>query len=220
MSGLFRQSFNDTSNAQETEILGGTDQTRIGNVSDSLKVAIQNSVVITAETEPATFAINLLDTATANNKSMLSIVNTTGSTVVVRIREIRVVNTQNTAVTGTVTDFNLYRCTSHSGGTSVTPQTYDTADSLNASVTVRTGATITGEVAAALRHWDMSNDEWGPGANDVESFEHTLAMLIPSITALNKTKAITLRANEGLTLKCTTNTAVGLFDIVIIFTQE
>jgi len=38
MAGIYRQSFDDTSNAPETEILGGTDQTRIGNVGDRLKV--------------------------------------------------------------------------------------------------------------------------------------------------------------------------------------
>jgi hypothetical protein len=42
MSGVFRQSFDDTNNAQETEILGGTDQTKIGNSADSLKTAVTN----------------------------------------------------------------------------------------------------------------------------------------------------------------------------------
>lgn len=38
MSGNFRTSWNDASNASETELLGGTDQTKIGNVGDRLKV--------------------------------------------------------------------------------------------------------------------------------------------------------------------------------------
>jgi hypothetical protein len=38
MSGMMRQSFDDTSPAQETEIIGGTDQTKIGNTGDRLKV--------------------------------------------------------------------------------------------------------------------------------------------------------------------------------------
>ena len=45
MSGVYRTSFDDTSNAAETEILGGTDQTKIGNVSDRLKV---NSDVVSS----------------------------------------------------------------------------------------------------------------------------------------------------------------------------
>lgn len=38
MSGNYRTSFDDTSNAAETEILGGTDQTKVGNLGDRLKV--------------------------------------------------------------------------------------------------------------------------------------------------------------------------------------
>lgn len=218
--GQMRNSFDDTSPAAEFELLGGTDQTKIGNITDSLKTSITNSVVVTGEAELATFCMNATDITSANNKSLLSIVNTTGSNVKIKVREIRVINTQNTAVTGVVVDINLVRCTSHSGGTSLTPSLYDTTDSLDGSVTIRTGATITGEDSAVLRHWDMSSDEWGPGTNDVESFEHTIAMLIPAYTALPKTKPITLNANEGITFKCITNTTTGKFDILVVFTQE
>ncbi len=44
MSGNFRTSWNDASNASETELLGGTDQTKIGNVGDRLKVDASVSV--------------------------------------------------------------------------------------------------------------------------------------------------------------------------------
>lgn len=44
MSGNFRTSWNDASNAAETELLGGTDQTKIGNVGDRLKVDATVSV--------------------------------------------------------------------------------------------------------------------------------------------------------------------------------
>lgn len=220
MSGIYRTSWNDDSNAAEVELLGGTNQTKIGNVTDSLKTYISNAVVVTGEAELATFIINARDIASANNKSLVSLVNTSGSSVKIKIRELRVINTQNSAVTGVVIDINLLRCTSHTSGTLLTPATYDTADTLNSSVTARTGATITGEATDILRHWDMSSDEWGPGANDVESTEHTLNMLIPSYVALPKTKPITLNANEGITFKCITNTTTGLFDIVVMFTQE
>ena len=58
MTGTYRTSFNDDSNAPETEILGGTDQTKIGNVGDRLKVslepcgtdAVQGPLTLTAST--------------------------------------------------------------------------------------------------------------------------------------------------------------------------
>jgi hypothetical protein len=202
------------------ELLGGTDQTKIGNSSDSLKVSVTNPVVITGEAELATFCACLYDVASDNNKSLLSLVNTTGSDVRLKIREIRIINTRNAPVTGVVADIQLLRCTSHSGGTSITPGAYDTSDTLNGHITARTGATISGESAVILRHWDISTDEWGPGSNDVESTEHTLSMLIPSYTVLPKTKPLTLNANEGFTFKCVTNTTTGLFDITVVFTQE
>lgn len=221
MSGIFRQSFNDTSNAPETEILGGTDQTKIGNTGDRLKVdANFSSPPTITEQTFATFIVTIIDVATANNKSMFSLQNSSDSTVKLKFREMRIVNTQNSAVTGTVVDFRFRRATSHSAGTSVTPQAFDTTDTLNGSITARTGATITGESAADLMRWKWSTDEWAQGAQDVESSDHVMTSLLPVYITQFKTKPITLNANEALTLKCVTNTTTGLFDIQLIFTQE
>lgn len=199
---------------------GGTDGTSIGNVSDSLKVAITQGASLQAY-EAASFIAWSLSTATANNKSMISVVNTTGSSVVFKLRAIRVINTQNTAVTGVIVDLNAYRCTSHSGGTLLTTATMDTNDTLNSSITVRTGATITGEdTTAPLLHLDLSTDEWGPGAADVEAMDHTSQSLLYFYQHTPPLKPITLRANQGFTLKCVTNTTTGSFDIQLLFTQE
>lgn len=204
-----------------TVIKGATDQTHIGNVSDALKVVVQNIVPIsTAETEAATFVAYGLGLAIGNNKSMMSIVNASGSTVKIRIREIRIINIQNTAVTGVVADYRLLRCTSHSSGTNITPLAHDTADTLSGSVTVKTNATITGEAANPLRRWQFSTDEWGVGASDVESNSHDTQMNRSLFDTAPKTKTITLNANEGITIKQVTNSTVGSFDILVVFTQE
>lgn len=68
MSGLFRQSFDDLNNAQEVELLGGTDQTKIGNSGDKLKV--DNSGV----TQPISAASLPLPSGAAT-ESTLSILN-------------------------------------------------------------------------------------------------------------------------------------------------
>lgn len=201
------------------KVVGGTDSTTIGNVGDSLKVSVTSGSSL-QEYEAPTFTVWSLATATANNKSMISLVNTTGSTVALKIRAIRMINTQNTAVTGVVVDINGYRCTSHSGGTLLTPAVMDTSDTLNSSLTVRTGATIVGEVTTPLIHLDLSTDEWGPGANDVEATDHTFQSLHFFYEHKYPMKPITLRANEGFTLKCVTNTTTGSYDIQVLFTQE
>lgn len=170
--------------------------------------------------ELATFVVQGRDVATGNGKSMLSIFNAAGSGIVLKLRELFIINVQNTAVTGVVSEFALHRITGHSAGTSLTPDTYDTADSLSASATARTGGTITGEGTRALKHWDWSNDDWAQGAADVESADHAIQAVFNLLPNQPWCKPITMRAGEGIHIKHVTNTTVGLFDIVAVFTQE
>lgn len=194
-----------------TGVEGGTDGTVIGNVADSLK---------TTEAELATFTAHASDIVIAQNKSMMSIVNTTSSTVTVRLRQVWVVNTRTTATTGVVADFRLLRCVTHSSGTLVTTGLHDTTDAQDASVTVRTGATVGTEDTAILKRIVWSSDEWGAGTLDTEALQVALQQTVPGYWQAPKTKPITLRANEGITLKQVTNSANGFFDVTMVFTQE
>ncbi len=205
----------------DTTLKGGTDSTVIGNVGDRLKVdASFSSPPTVAEREYATFSVYAQSVALGNNKSMVSLVNTSGSTVKVRIKEIRIINTQTSALTGVNADFRLLRCVSHSSGTQITPEAHDTTDSLDSAVTARTGATIGTEGSAVLRRWMWSSDEWSFGAPDVESADHAMQNLWPAYDTASKTKPITLNADEGITIKQVTNSSNGTFDILVVFTQE
>lgn len=172
--------------------------------------------------EVATFTAISTATAPANNKSMFSIVNTTGSAVVGKIQEVYLTNVQTSAVTGVVITFELRRIVSHSGGTAITAiETMDSSDSLNSSITVRTNATVGTESANLLWRSLWSSDDWGTGTLDVEAHGHAFQTLFPIYSKrTSESKPITLRANEGLTIKCATNTTVGSFDLVVVFTQE
>lgn len=178
------------------------------------------SVVTSKEQQNPTFLAYAGDVQIGNNKSMISLVNASGSTVKVKIREIKIISAQTTAVTGLISTMTLLRCTNHSAGTSLTPQAYDTTDTLSGSVTARTGATISGELAPVIRKWNWSTDEYGVGAQDIESMDHALAELLPGWGYPFGTKPFTLNANEGLTLKQIVNSTVGTFNISIIFTVE
>jgi hypothetical protein len=180
----------------------------------------QGQVVRPTETYFPTFFILASAITIAQNKSMLSIVNAGGSPVRLRIRQLKIVNAQTTAVTGVVANFNLFRITGHSGGTLITPLSADTSDVIEASVTVRTGATVAGEAANALMRWLYSSDEWGVGAADVESVDHTSQTLNKLIDVDRYVKPVTLRAGEGISIKQTTNSTNGSFDILFIVTQE
>jgi hypothetical protein len=181
-----------------------------------------SGTVTTTSSELATFISFATGISIANNKSMLSITNATGSGVNVKIKEIYLVNIQTTAVTGVAGNFELRRCTSHSGGTAITAiEKMDSSDSLNANVTVRTNATITGESSTLLWRSLFSTDEWNVGTLDQEGNDHIFQTMFPIFKQSGKdTKALLLRPNEGLTVKFATNSTAGTFDIVFVFTQE
>jgi hypothetical protein len=188
--------------------------------SNQPAIPVSVSSITSGGDELATFVVLAKDIAIGNNKSMLSIVNNSGSTVKVKVRELYLINSQTAAVTGVISDFELHRCVSHSAGTSITPQSYDTADSLDASVTARTGATIGTENAAILKRWEWSSDEWGVGTLDQEGNDHNTQANMNLLRQEKNCKPLTLRANEGFTFKHSVNSTAGTFDIMCVFTQE
>lgn len=199
-------------------------------MSASMPVVIasnQTAIAVTAtisgtsqEAEFATFNVTAHSVAIGNNKSMLSIVNTTGSVVKIKLRHLKIINAQTTPVTGVISNFTLLKCVTHSAGTSITPVACESSDTLSSSVTVRTGATIGTEGTDVLRRVQYSTDEWGVGSTDVESLDHIMQIGTNILETPLKAKPFTLLANEGITLKQTINSTIGLFDIELMFTQE
>lgn len=179
-----------------------------------------NGVLAVKSYELATFNAVVSAIPTAQNKSMFSILNT--STKKIRIEEIYLTNVRTTSVTGVVGVFEMRRITGHSVGALVTNvESYETGDTVDAGVTVRTGATVTGESANLLWRTLFSTDEWGPGTADMESDEHIFQTMFPVyVKKTNNAKTITIKQNEGLTIKFTPNSTTGLFDIFCVFTQE
>lgn len=200
----------------DTVLKGASDGTHIGNVGQRLMV---DALLNYGSSEEKTFVAYAQDIAIGNNKSMISIVNANGSSVKVKIQDIKIINVQNTAVTGVIADFRMLRCVNHSAGTSIIPEPYDSTETLNGSVTVRTNGTITTEGTSVIRRAKFSTDEWGVGAVDVES-DHYKAQLYDSFfKKIDNSKPFVLNGNEGITIKQVTNSTVGTFDLVITFTQ-
>ncbi len=168
-----------------------------------------------------TFHATFVGIDIANNKSMASIVNAGGSGVLIKIQEIRIVNSRTAATTGVIADFRLKRITGHSGGTDLTPVSSDSADILSGSVTVKTGSTVAGEAAADMKRAQWSSDEWGGGTVDVEAQDHTKQLTgEPLYSVRTEEKPVTLRPGEGMSVKQVTNSVNGTFDILIVFTEE
>lgn len=204
---------------------GSADGAKITVTTDGAKKRLDVSASFSStptveEASFATFVAVAQSIAIGNGKSMISLLNGSGSGVVVRIREIWIANAQTTAVTGIMAQFQLIRMTGHSVGTAITPLPHDTSDTLNVNVTARTGATIAGAASVNLKRWYWSSDEYGVGAQDVESEDHNMQNLNPHYIAAGKTRPLTIRAGEGLTINQITNSTVGTFDLYIVFTQE
>lgn len=177
----------------------------------------QGLVVRQVPFELPTFSVVSTATVVGNNKSMLAIQNT--GTSIVRIREIWIINDQNTAVTGVVGTFNVYRIASFTGGTALTPASYDTADSLPAGITAATAATVATETTL-LRTGNWSTDEWGTGTQDTESSDHGIQNTEPFWKQTPNGKALTIRQNQGIHVKFATNSTAGAFKIRLVFTTE
>jgi hypothetical protein len=179
-----------------------------------------NGVLESKSYELATFNAISTSIATAQNKSLMSIVNTSSKKI--RIEEIYLINVRTTAVTGVPGVFEIRKITGHSGGLAVSNvEAYESGDILDAGVTVRTGATVSGESVNLLWRCLFSTDEHGIGGLDVSGEQHLFQTMFPVfVKKTTRTKTITLKANEGLTVKFTPNSNTGQFDIFCIFTQE
>jgi hypothetical protein len=177
---------------------------------------------------PPTFSAYAASVAIGNGKSMISVLNASGSSVVLRLIKIKIYNVQTTTIAGIMANFGLRRITAHSAGTQLTIAgastgliyPYDSLNSLNSSVTVRTGATVTESPAFDIERWLWSSDEFGPGASDAETIEHTSAQLIAVWEAKQNSEPMVLRAGQGLHIRQATNSTNGTFDLVFVFTQE
>jgi hypothetical protein len=145
---------------------------------------------------------------------MLSIVN--ADTIPIYIKEVwlSVYNTND--MPNADVEFGIYRITGHSGGTSVPISSHDTGDAVPVGVSVRTVGTVSGESTIPLEtsYW-ASNDAQ---ISTYGIYEHALSAHMPFWGQTPGTKAIVLRQNEGIHLRCVGAATGANFIVRIIFT--
>jgi hypothetical protein len=174
--------------------------------------------------EEATYTAVAQAVAVGNNKSMLGLFNPAGSGYVIKLREVYLRNAQSAAVTGVLGAFQIMAIRGPSpglsAGTDVTPIAHDSADALPAGLICKTGGTVSGETAVPFDVLRMSTDEWVSGTLDLEGAQQTISNYFPARVKRDSTqKAFIARAGEGLHLKFVTNTTVGSFDVIFVFTK-
>ena len=159
--------------------------------------------------------------AFASGKSMLDVFNATGSTRIVRIRRAYQFNNGTSGVIGVLTAMRLYRTTTASAGSTVTPVKHDTDNTgLNANTTCGTGRTCTD--SDLFRQYIWSNDEPSVSGATQDEWE----LLVPFCEVWNAgygdtaVQAIVCRAVQGFHIKQQGSSAVGTNDFEIEFTDE
>jgi hypothetical protein len=157
----------------------------------------------------------------ASGKSMIDVMNATGSSRIIRAYQLFMFNSNITAVTGVLTAFAIRRTSAASSGSTITPVAFDTASSaLVAETTAGYGRTIT--PVATFRSFIFSNEEpttTGAGANNLE-------LLVPFAEwgryGMDNTdlEPIVCRAGYGVDLQQSGTSAVASADVEIIFTDS
>lgn len=155
--------------------------------------------------------------AFAANKHMISIHNASGSGKMVVLKKLFLIDLAITAVTGVALRQDVKRFSAvHTAGTAVTPVPCDSNNpALPAGVTVKTGATVTD--VTLLFPMTFANDE--VGATQAFPSSALLAGLNWFPEGI-EVQEIRLREGEGLTVKNITNTTVGSFGYLLVFTLD
>jgi len=204
-----------TDRTQKAQLTNGTNEAAIQNSAPSSNA--YGVVVRQVPFELATFSVVAENITVGNSKSMIAIQNT-GSSVVV-LREIWIINDKTTPVTGVAGEFRVHRIASFTGGTSLTPVSFDTNDSLPSGITCATGSTVSTETSL-LRTGKWSTDEWGTGTLDVEASDHGFQNTEPFWSQTPSGKGLVIRQNQGIHVRFATNSTAGAFNLRFIFTTE
>ncbi len=168
-----------------------------------------------------TYTASFLGVAFGNNKSMGAIFNGAGSGRIVRVKRVWLLNNQTAGVTGVLTTFTLRRSSAQSAGTAVTPTKHDTtSENMPAQVAVATGGTVTLTGDVAFRQLVWSNDEPAASSGTSDEFETLVPLncIFDAATGDADIEPIVLREGQGLDVRHSGSSTVGVCDIFIEFT--
>ena len=149
------------------------------------------------------------------NKYLFAISNTS-STQVIRVRKMFLVNGAQAAVTGVAANFAVNRIGTTSGGAAVVATATDTNDGALSGVTLVSSPT-TVQRWGKLFDWFATSDEIGAtGAFPTAMIQQ----LGNALAEGNDLRPITLRQNQGIAVQWATNSVVGSYGVLSVFTVE
>ena len=151
----------------------------------------------------------------AANKYMATLFNTSATRKVV-VHKIWWINASITAVTGVILDQYLARITARTAGTSVTIRTNDTADTLSAGITADTNSTSVTEDHISER-FIATSEEPTIAQTQLTAYSQSGGLIYERTPG---TRGVTLRQNQGISLRNITNSTVGQVSYCFEFTDE
>lgn len=170
-----------------------------------------------------TYIVRASAVAFANNKHMFTAWNGSGSSRIVRITRIWMMNEQTGAVTGVITRLFIYKMTADgTNGTTLTPVKYDTnSENMPAQVIFRTNPStgITYDTSTLYRSYCFSTDEYGVGDTTIDGVETFPSIMLVWDVGYGDSSVdfLTLREGEGITIFNTPG-AAGTCNIAVEFT--
>lgn len=154
--------------------------------------------------------------AFANTKTHFSIVNESGSGVLISIRKLFPINVSIGALTGAALRMEARKLTAHSGGTAITAQSCDSTNpALPAQVTIKTNGTPTG--TTLLYPFIITTEEETATAALTKNVFQAMTNIQPDGPELQEYR---LREGEGFSIFQSTNATVGSFAWFMVFTVE
>ena len=154
--------------------------------------------------------------AFANTKTHFSIVNESGSGVLISIRKLFPINVSIGAITGAALRMEARKLTAHSGGTAITAQSCDSTNpALPAQVTIKTNGTPTG--TTLLYPFIITTEEETATAALTKNVFQAMTNIQPEGPEQQEYR---LREGEGFSVYQSTNATVGSFAWFMVFTVE
>jgi hypothetical protein len=172
----------------------------------------------------ATYSLEVLSLANANDKNLLAINNATGSGKLIKIYRIWVINNGTGTVSGGMTGILLGRMAAvSSGGTAINFQPHSSCVTANSAtpftgISAVSGATtITGTIATELRRVFKATDELTAASGTMEEIQlvRPWAVIWDTGYADSNVEPLVIRENQGILLRTDSAPAntVGQFSI-------
>lgn len=208
---------NIPSGFQNAKVTDGTNTAAVKAASTPALMTDPPLVVTQSPIAPPTFLALYAGIAPAANKYMATLFNTSSTRKVV-VQRIWAILTQIAAAAGATLEQHLETITARTAGSTVTPTSNDSSDSLSAGITADTGSTAVTDGNELVR-FIMTGDQVALGDNGTIKTRQFLSNALV-YEKKDFTKGLTLRQNQGLSIKNITSNTTGTMSYLIEFTDE